>query len=98
MKLFISQPMRNKSDEEILKERNQIISEVECMNFEKIEVLESFLQSAPHEAKPLCFLGKSLEVLSNADIAYFAEGWKEARSCKIEHQCCLDYGIKIIKD
>lgn len=42
----------------------------------------------------LFYLAKSLEVLSQADIAFFAERWENYKGCKIEHQCCLDYGIK----
>ena len=63
---------------------------------EDVEVIDSFFQSAPVDAKPLWFLGKSLELLSTADIAYFADGWENARGCKIEHECAIQYGIKII--
>lgn len=60
---------------------------------EPVEILDSFFQEAPAEAKPLWFLGKSLEVLSEADLAAFAPGWETARGCKIEHQCAKEYGI-----
>lgn len=95
-KLFISQPMKGKTDEEILKEREIAINEAEAVLKEPVEVIDSFFQSAPANAKPLWFLGKSLELLSNADIAYFASGWQEARGCKIEHDACVAYGIKTI--
>lgn len=97
MKVFISQPMRGKSDEEILLERNQMIKKVEESATEKPEVIDSFFQNAPVEAKPLWFLGKSIELLSTADVAVFAKGWKDARGCRIEHECCEQYGIKIIE-
>ena len=98
-KLFISQPMRDKTDEEIKSERNDIIGKVKerCPDTE-IEVIDSFFENAPHDAKPLWFLGKSLELLSTADIAYFADGWEEYRGCSIEHKCAIEYGIKIIQD
>ena len=67
-KLFISQPMKDKTDEEILKVREKAIKSAESKLGEKIEVIDSFFQNAPHDAKPLWFLGKSLELLSNADI------------------------------
>ncbi|MBS5588708.1 MAG: DUF4406 domain-containing protein [[Clostridium] spiroforme] len=95
-KLFISQPMRGKTDEEILKEREQAVKEAEAVLKEPVEVIDSFFQSAPADAKPLWFLGKSLELLAGADIAYFASGWQEARGCKIEHDACVSYGIKVI--
>ena len=95
-KLFISQPMRGKSDEEILMEREKAIKAAEKLVGEPVEVIDSFFQNAPADAKPLWFLGKSLELLSNADVAYFAPGWKDARGCIIEHDCAISYGIKSI--
>lgn len=43
-------------------------------------------------------VGKCLELLSSADIAYFAKGWEEARGCKIENTCAVEYGITVIED
>ena len=77
-KLFISQPMRGKSDEEILAERKKAIELAQEMIGEPVEV------------------GKSLELLSGADVAYFAQGWEDARGCAIEHDSALAYGIKSI--
>lgn len=97
MRVFISQPMNGKTDEEILRERDEAIKEIKKNISDDIEVIDSFFQSAPFDARPLYFLGKSLELLSTADIAYFCRGWDLARGCRIEHQCCLEYGIKIFK-
>lgn len=96
-KLFISQPMNGKTDEEILAEREKAIAEAQKMVGEPVEVIESFFQSAPVDARPLWFLGKSLELLSTADVAYFAAGWQDARGCKIEHTCAVEYGIDRIE-
>ena len=97
-KLFISQPMRGKTDEEILKEREKAVASAEKHLGEKVEVIDSFFQNAPAEAKPLWFLGKSLELMSTADVAYFAPGWEEARGCRIENTCAIEYGITVIED
>lgn len=97
MKLFISQPMRDKTNEEIKEERAKIIAEVKA-EYNDVEVIDSFFENAPHDAKPLWFLGKSFELLSTADIAYFAPGWDKYRGCKMEHTACQEYGIKIFKD
>ena len=95
-KLFISQPMRGKTDEEILTVREKAIKSAEKQVGEPVEVIDSFFQEAPADAKPLWFLGKSLELLSGADVAYFAQGWEDARGCAIEHDSALAYGIKSI--
>lgn len=96
-RLFISQPMRGKSDEQILAERSDAIQAAKDALGEEVEVIESFFQGAPADARPLWFLGKSLELLSTADIAYFAPGWGEARGCQLEHACAEAYGVPFIE-
>ena len=97
-KLFISQPMRGKTDEEILKVRQKAIESAQRNLEEPVEVIDSFFQNAPADASPLWFLGKSLELLSTADVAYFAKGWEDARGCRIEKMCAIEYGITVIED
>ena len=96
-KLFISQPITGKSDEEILAEREKAIKAAQELVGEPVEVIDSFLRIAPVEARPLWFLGKSLELMSNADVAYFCRGWRDARGCRIEHECAVKYGIDWIE-
>ena len=96
-KLFISQPMRGKSNEEILAIRSDATQAAKDAVGEEVEVIDSFFENAPVGAKPLWFLGKSLELLATADVAYFARGWIEARGCKIEHLCATEYGIHTIE-
>jgi len=97
-KLFISQPMRDKTDEEILEIRKQIVEDVKELLGEDVEVIDSFIEkNAPDKSNPgLWYLGKSIEFLSTADCTYFGEGWKEYRGCKIEHECAVQYGVDIV--
>ena len=97
-RLFISQPMKDKTDEEIKAIRAKIVADASKLINDDIEIIDSFFEKAPHNARPLWFLGKSLELLSTADIAYFAEDWSKYRGCKIEHECAVLYGINIIND
>lgn len=69
-KLFISQPMRGKTDEEILAVREKAIKSAEKQVGEPVEVIDSFFQSAPVDAKPLWYLGESLKLLAEADVAF----------------------------
>lgn len=96
-KLFISQPMNGKSDEEILAERREAVKRAEEVIGEKVEVLETFYTDFNPDAKPLDFLARSISDLAKADIAFFAKGWNERRGCKIEHQCAVEYGIPVIE-
>lgn len=98
MKAFISQPMKDKTDEEIKAERAKAINSLKEKFGEDVEIIDSFFEGAPVDAKPLWFLAKSLELLSTADVAYFCKGWETARGCKIENTCAIEYGIEVIED
>ena len=52
-KLFISQPMKGKSDVEISKERENAIKSAEKLLGEKVDVIDSFFKGAPSDARPL---------------------------------------------
>ena len=100
-KLFISQPMRGLTDEEILKAREEIRARAEHVIGEPVELIDSFIKDYPGENNksiPVWYLGKSIQLLSQADIAYFGGNWRNARGCKIEHEVARTYGIKIIEE
>lgn len=92
-KLFISQPMADRTDEEIFKEREKAIAEAEKLLGEEVEVIDSFTEV---NMNPLGYLGYSITCLSKADVAYFARGWQDCRGCLIEHRCACDYDIPMI--
>ena len=98
-KLFISHPMRGLTDEEILKAREEIKNRAEKAIGESVELINSFIEDYPGEINksiPVWYLGKSIQFLSQADIAYFAGDWRNARGCKIEYEIANAYGIKVI--
>ena len=103
VRLFISQPMRGKSDEEIESEREDLIEIAKAVYADRgeVEVIDSFFKGGldvPADAKaPLYHLGKSLELLATADVVIFAEDWREARGCRIEHECAKQYGVSTIE-
>lgn len=99
MKIFISQPMRNKTDAEIQAERAKAIDE--CRAYaayagEKAYIIDSITEE--DSESPLWYLGESLRLLSGADAAYFVRGWSKNRGCRIEHIACSEYGIRILND
>ena len=98
-RLFISQPMNGKTDDEILAVREKAIESAKRQfDDDDIIVIDSFFRDAPHDASPLWFLGKSIELLSTADVVYFANGWQDARGCRIENECAIAYDIMVIED
>lgn len=96
-KVFISQPMGGKTDEEILTERRAARSLARIELGKDIEILDTFFDDLGADAKPLTYLAKSLEFLAKADVAVFVPDWQDARGCRIEHQCAVDYGIPILE-
>ena len=99
MKVFISQPMRDKTNEQIEEERARAIKIIqEKFPDKEVEVLDTFFKDSPHEAKPLWFLGKSIQLLGAADLAYFIGDWKNYRGCRTEKKVCDEYGIESITE
>jgi hypothetical protein len=103
MKIFISQHMRGKLDEEILAEREwakarlrrKLVEDDPRNEEEEIEVLDSFFQGT--DAKPLACLGNALVLMAEADYVVFIPGWQNARGCRIEYHCCKEYGLKYLE-
>ena len=95
-KLFISQPMRDKTNEEILIERGKAVKVAKEMLNEDVEVIDSFFWEAPHDAPHWYLVGRSLELLATADVAFFCTGWEMDTWCRIGHICATEYGVQII--
>lgn len=101
IKLFISQPMKDKTDEEIKKERALAVAKVSAEysdSGEEVQVIDSFFEGAPHDAKPLWFLGESFKKLADADVAYFIGDWRNYRGCRMEFEAAVMYGITVLMD
>ena len=101
MKVFISQPMKDKSKEEILAERERAVCCIkEKYPNEDIEILDSYFTDEPPKDnnRGLYLLGKSFELLACADVAYFVQGWNCYRGCKMEHMAALNYGIDVLEE
>lgn len=102
-KIMISQPMNGFTDEQIVETRNRFL---EFAEKEELKVINTYFQDEWYSKDamlkrgviqiPLCFLAKSIENMSLCDKAYFAEGWENARGCKIEHEVALLYGLEMI--
>lgn len=99
MKVFISIPMIGKDDEQI-KEEMDLVKENIKNGYPGAEILDSFItENPPEEVKsvPAWYLGKSIEILAQADLAVFVGDWKEARGCVIERSVAIAYRIPFIE-
>ena len=102
-KAMLSQPMNGLTGEEIEKTRNKAIRHLERLGYKVVNTLftddwysESSMKDRGVVNIPLCYLAKSLENMSLCDVAYFCDGWEDARGCRIEHDVAEEYGLDII--
>lgn len=96
MLIFISQPMKGKTNEQIKQEREELIQELEKQGHEVIDSVIS--DKVPENCdEAMYFLGKSIELMSKADGVVFMEGWEAARGCRVEYDVASNYG-KFIKE
>ena len=98
-KLFISQPMRDKTDEQIIQERDIALAAVTKKLGEEVELIDTFFKEDPPKEVNIggiWYLGKSLVFLAEADIVYFVKGWQNYRGCRLEHAVAVEYGVERI--
>ncbi len=102
MKLFVSQPMRGYTLEEIKEERKNIVERlISDYNFdrESLEVIDNFFEDAPENTKAMWYLGGSIRLMSEADVVYFPKDYYKTRGCRIEFEIAKHYGVpRIIID
>ena len=95
MKVMISQPMNGRTEEQIKKERQEIVDKFNKMHIKVIDTL--FTEEAPQDCNvAVYYLGKSISAMKDIDALYMCNGWREARGCQIEREVAMKYGIKIL--
>lgn len=100
---MISQPMANKTEQEITETRERAKNVLENLGYKFINTRFTDEWYSPENMKergvenvPLCFLAKSLENMSKCHVAYFCKGWEDTRGCRCEHDIAQAYGMTII--
>ena len=97
MKVFISQPMKGKTESEIKAQRAEIESYARHKYGQDIEIIDSYFEdyNPTNGCIPLKYLAKSIELLADADVAISSRDYKHGRGCFIEYCCAFDYDIRI---
>lgn len=96
--IFISQPMFQKSKEEIDYTQQCAIEKLhKIFPYDFLTILDTYIKDDLQENySGLRYLARSIELLDKADYAVFLEGWEDGRGCRIEHECAKAYGVPII--
>lgn len=92
-KIFISQPVQGLSEEEIKRERKEIVRAIAEEYGKDTKILGNY-----YLIDDLNLLVSELKDLANATAAFFARGWQESKRCKIEHDIAEAYGLEIVCD
>ena len=95
-KLFVSVPMKGRSDEEIARSIEKMLHIAEAYEGEKLELINSWIdEGSPTDCnRSIWYLGKSIEKLAMADIFIGMEDSIYYPGCMIEKQVAVNYGIK----
>lgn len=94
-KLFISCPMKGRSDEAIKKSRDKMHKLAELIYEEELEVIDSFIPgNAPDTRRvPVWYLGKSIQMMADADYFIGIHGTYDFKGCHIEETIAAEYEI-----
>ena len=97
IKVFISQPMTGRTDEEITEERIKAISAVQ-KRYPLYYVMEidSFNKGALNNSDPITELGKCVSLMADTDVVAFCNGWVDSKGCNVEHEVADQYGIPCV--
>ncbi len=98
-KLFISCPMKGRTEENIKKSMEQMHKIAEIMFDQELEVIPTYIEDAPpKDAKEaVWYLGKSIQLLAEADF-FVGVGYTEFfNGCMVEYDVARKYGIKSIQ-
>lgn len=95
IKLFVSQPMRGREYDDIIRERKQLIADAAvALQTDDIRPLETLHRNG--KTKPLAMLGLNIEQMAEADAVIFAADWRDARGCRCERMIAAEYGLRIL--
>lgn len=99
MFVYVSQPMSDKSDQEIIAVREKVFCDFQAENPDAT-LLGSYMDQAELNKMPVykhqavALLGEALQVMADADVVLFAPGWEHYRGCRIEDKVATYYDIK----
>ena len=97
MRIMISQPMKGKTNEEIRKEREKLIKELEKQGHIVVDtIIDDYVKGEGNDYAIKC-LAKSVEYIATVDAVVFMSGWENSRGCKIEYEVAKRYR-KFIKE
>ena len=95
-KLFVSVPMKGRTEEEIKASIQKMKKIAEVYEGEELELIDSYIEDNPPQNKnqAVWYLGESIKKLAQADVFIgISDAW-DWNGCYIETEVAAMYGIK----
>jgi hypothetical protein len=93
LRVFLSQPMKGKSIEEIEEARDKYINQILESIKDDIFVHDNIQTELPEDTPSLVYLSNDIKMLADTDVVYFAPDYQSARGCRIEKAIAIEYNI-----
>lgn len=95
-KLFISCPMKGRTEENIRKSMDKMHKLAEIIFDEELEVIPTYIEDNPpqNSNQAIWYLGKSIQMLSEADFFIGIDWCDFYKGCTAEREIARSYGIR----
>lgn len=95
-KLFVSVPMKGRTEEEIKSSIQKMKKIAEIYEGEELELIDSYIEDNPPKdtKEAVWYLGESLKKLSQADVFIGIREHYDWSGCHVETVTAQEYGIK----
>lgn len=95
-KLFLSVPMRGRTEEEIKASIQKMKKIAEIYEGEELELIDSYIEDNPPKdsKEAVWYLGESLKKLAQADVFIGIDEAYDWNGCNIERDTAQRYGVK----
>ncbi len=95
-KLFVSVPMKGRTEEEIKTSIQKMKKIAEAYEREELELIDSYIENSPpqNNNQAVWYLGESLKKLAQADVFIGIDEAYDWNDCYIERDTAQRYGIK----
>ena len=95
-KLFVSVPMKGRTEEEIRESIDKMKKIAEIYEGEELELIDSYIEHNPpqNSNQAVWYLGESLKKLSEADVFIGIDDCYEWNGCEVEYRVATSYGIR----
>ena len=95
MKIFLSQPMTGRTNEQIKTERQELVDYYTSLGHEVIDTVFDF-SNVDTKHIGVYYMGYSIVAMADADLVVFMNGWQDSRGCKLEMELAKQYEVPFV--